>query len=438
MIENIDLLINARWIIPIEPTGTVLENHALAVHQGNIVALLPQAEALERYTARETFRLDEHALLPGMVNLHGHAAMSLMRGLADDLPLMNWLQDHVWPAEAKHVSANFVRDGTLLAAAELLKGGVTCLNDMYFFPEASIESTQRAGMRLTVGLTVLEFPNNYASDAGAYLQRGLEARDRHRDTPLVSFCLAPHAPYTVSNATFERVAVLSEQLNIPIHIHLHETLHEIESSLSEHGMRPVARLEQLGLLSPNLITVHSVHLDPSEVDLLGHTGCHVAHCPSSNLKLASGIAPVSAMHDSGINIGLGTDSAASNNRLDLWTEMRTAALLAKGTSGNATAINAHQALSMATLNGARALGLDQRIGSLSVGKAADITAVRLDAMELAPCFDVPSHLVYACGREHVTHVWVDGKARVSEGQLTAVDTVELRQIAQSWQNRLSH
>jgi 5-methylthioadenosine/S-adenosylhomocysteine deaminase len=435
---QIDLLLLARWVVPIEPAGIVLENHAIAIRDGDIVDVLPHAEAREHFSANQTADLDEHVLLPGLINLHGHAAMSLMRGLADDLPLMTWLQEHIWPAEAKHVTAAFVRDGTLLAGAELLRGGVTCLNDMYFFPEASIESCQRLGLRLAAGLTVLEFPTNYAADADAYLAKGLEVRDRYRDTALVSFCLAPHAPYTVSDTTFERIATLSEQLNTPVHLHVHETRDEIRDNLKQYGVRPLARLERLGLLSPSLIAVHAVHLDAAEIDLLKHTGSHIAHCPSSNLKLASGIAPTAALQAAGVNIGLGTDSAASNNRLDVWTEMRNAALLAKGASGDATAVNAHQALAMATINGARALGLDRRIGSLAPGKAADLIAVRLDSPELTPCYDVASHLVYAVGREHVSHVWVNGEARVADGQLLGVERRELRQLALSWQNRLAN
>jgi len=265
MAENIDLLIAARWIIPVEPTGTALENHALAIRDGNIVGLVPQATASNNYLATKTCTLDDHVLMPGLVNLHGHAAMSLMRGLADDLPLMTWLQEHIWPAEARHVSAHFVRDGTLLAAAELLRGGVTCLNDMYFFPEAAIESTQRLGLRLAVGLAVLELPSNYASNADAYLEKGLALRDHHLDTPLLSFCLAPHAPYTVSDATFERIGILAEQLGLPIHMHLHETNEEIRNSIKEHGCRPLARIERIGILSPGLIAVHAVHLEATEI-----------------------------------------------------------------------------------------------------------------------------------------------------------------------------
>jgi 5-methylthioadenosine/S-adenosylhomocysteine deaminase len=436
MRHAVDLIVEARWIVPMEPANTVLEGHAIVVDDGRIVGVIPATEAAERFAARTRMDLGEHALLPGLVNLHAHSAMSLMRGLADDLPLMTWLTGHIWPAEAKHVSPAMVHDGTLLACAEMLKGGITCFNDMYFFPEASVEAALRAGQRIVAGIIQIEFPSAYAADADAYLDKGLATRDRFAGEALVRFAMAPHAPYTVSDRSFEKTLTLARQLDLPIHVHIHETADEIAGSLKEHGVRPLARLERLGALGADLIGVHAVHLEPGEIARLSHFGCHIAHCPSSNLKLASGIPPVADLVRAGVNIGLGTDGAASNNRLDLWTEMRTAALLAKAQSGDASALGAHAALAMATINGARALGLDSEIGSLAAGKAADLIAVRLDALELQPCYDVASHLVYAAGREHVSHVWIDGRLRVDDGRLTTLDTVELRQLALSWQNRL--
>ena len=436
MRHAVDLIIEARWIIPIEPAGTVLEDHALVIDAGRIVGVIPAIEALERFSPAVRRSLGEHVLLPGLINLHAHSAMSLMRGIADDLPLMTWLTEHIWPAEAKHVGPAMVRDGTLLACAEMLKGGITCFNDMYFFPEASIEAALRAGQRIVAGIVQIEFPSAYAADADDYLAKGLATRDRFAGEALVRFAMAPHAPYTVSDRSFEKTLTLARQLDLPIHVHIHETSEEIAGSLKEHGVRPLARLERLGMLGPDLVGVHAVHLDAQEVALLARFGCHIAHCPSSNLKLASGIPPIAALAAAGVNIGLGTDGAASNNRLDLWTEMRTAALLAKGASGDAYAIGAHAALAMATINGARALGLDSDLGSLVVGKAADVVAVRLDALELQPCYDVASHLVYAAGREHVSHVWINGCLRVEDGRLSTLDAVELRQLALSWQNRL--
>jgi 5-methylthioadenosine/S-adenosylhomocysteine deaminase len=425
-----------RWLVPIEPAGRVLTDHAVAVRDGKIEALLPAAEARRRFAGYEAIELGEHVLIPGLVNAHTHAAMTLMRGLADDLPLMRWLEEHIWPAEKRHVSAEFVRDGTLLACAEMLRGGITCFNDMYFFADAALESALAAGMRSSHGIIVIEFPSAYAADAADYLRKGLELRDRYRDEPLASFCLAPHAPYTVSDASFRQIATLAAELDLPVHVHLHETEHEIQASLTEHGVRPLERLRRLNLVAPNLIAVHSVHLTAEEIALLARHGCSVAHCPSSNLKLASGFAPIARLAAAGVNVALGTDGAASNNRLDLFDEMRLAALLAKAVAGDARAMPAHAALHAATLGGAQALGLGERVGSIVAGKAADLTAVALRGPELAPCFDPVSHLAYAAGREHVTHVWVAGELRVREGKLLSPVFSRLDTQWRLWQNAL--
>lgn len=431
-----DLVIEARWIIPVEPANLTLEDHAVSVSDGRITALLPTAEMRRRCRATEVRQLDSHALIPGLVNLHTHAAMTLMRGLADDRSLMDWLTKHIWPAEAKHVSPQFVHDGSLLACAEMLRGGVTCFSDMYFFPEQVAAAALQAGMRAALDIIVIEFPTVYASDAADYLHKGLATRDEFKNEPLLSFCLAPHAPYTVSDDSFGRVLTLAEQLQLPVHMHLHETEEEIRESQRVHGMRPIARMEKLGLLGPNLIAVHAVHLEPQEIALLARLGASIAHCPSSNLKLASGIAPVAEMLDAGINVGLGTDGAASNNRLDIFTEMRLAALLAKASAAKADVLPAHHALRMATLNSARALGLEKTIGSIARGKSADLCAVNLQALELSPCYDPASHLVYAVGREHVSDVWVRGRQLVDEGRLLHLDHSELRQSAQQWHAKI--
>jgi 5-methylthioadenosine/S-adenosylhomocysteine deaminase len=398
--------------------------------------VLPSAQAAERYPDYARIDLPGHALMPGLVNAHTHAAMALMRGIADDLPLMRWLQEHIWPVEAKHVSPEFVKDGTLLACAEMLRGGVTCFNDMYFFPEAALEAAQQAGMRAALGLIVVEFPSAYASDPQQYLAKGLALRDRWREHPLVSFCLAPHAPYTVSDATFRKVAQLAAELELPVHVHVHETAGEVERSVAEHGARPLERLAGLGLLGPGLIAVHAVHLTPAEIALLARHSASVAHCPSSNLKLASGMAPVAPLLAAGVNVALGTDGAASNNRLDMFEEMRLAALLAKAAAGDAEAMPAHAALRAATLGGAMALGAEARLGSIEAGKAADLVAVALDDVALQPVYDVVSHLVYACGREHVTDVWVGGERVLRDRHLTRVDVADLQGRAALWQTKI--
>jgi 5-methylthioadenosine/S-adenosylhomocysteine deaminase len=434
--QSIDTLILAAHVVPVVPRA-VLGDHAVAVDRGRIVEVLPSTEALARYEARKVVRLEQHVLIPGLVNLHCHAAMTLMRGLADDLPLMTWLQEHIWPAEGRHVSDEFCHDGSLLAMAEMLRAGATTVNDMYFFPEATARAALRAGMRTALGVITIEFPSAYAPDVNGYLQKGLATRDAYRGEPLLSFTLAPHAPYTVGDEALKRIAVLAEELDVPIHIHLHETSGEVDQGLAQHGVRPVERLRKLGLVGPRLIAVHAVHLNELELDLLAREGVSIAHCPSSNLKLASGIAPVAGMRARGMNVGLGTDGAASNNRLDPWTEMRTAALLAKGVSGDAKAIDAAEALEMATLHGARALGLDGEIGSIEAGKAADLVAVELSAIETIPCFDPVSHLVYAAGRENVTHAWVAGELRLDQRHLTSIDTQDLHEKANWWHSRLS-
>jgi 5-methylthioadenosine/S-adenosylhomocysteine deaminase len=427
-------LLEPRWIVPVEPEGLVLEGHAVALSEGKIEALLPASEAHSRFSTYERIALPEHVLIPGLVNAHTHAAMALMRGLADDLPLMRWLEEHIWPAEGKNVSPAMVRDGTLLACAEMLRGGVTCLNDMYFFPEAALEAARAAGMRVALGIIVIEFPTAYGSDAADYLRKGLALRDREGGDPLVSFCLAPHAPYTVSDATFRHVATLAAELDLPVHVHLNETEEEVQRSAAEHGVRPIERMRRLGILGPGLIAVHAVHLEKHEIELLGAHAASIAHCPSSNLKLASGFAPIEALRRAGANVCLGTDGAASNNRLDLMQEMRTAALLAKAVARDAQALPAHAALRAATLGGAKALGIDAVAGSIAPGKSADLAAVALRAPELAPCYDPVSHLVYAAGREHVTHVWVAGEPRVVEGRLEPGAFGDLENRLQLWQN----
>ena len=433
-------LLSSRWVIPVEPAGTVLEDHCVALRGGVVEAVLPRAAAEARFSSYEKVNLGEHVLIPGLVNAHTHAAMSLMRGLADDLPPLRWLEERIRPAEARLVSPQFVKDGTLLACAEMLRGGVTCFNDMYFFPEAALEAALEARMRVSLGMIVFDFPSAYASDPDDYLAKGLALRDRWREHPLVSFCVAPYAPYTVSDDTLRKIAKLVGEIEVPVHVHLHETEDEIARSLSEHGVRPVERLQRLGLLGPGLIAVHAVHLTEAEIALLAEHGASVAHCPSSNLKLASGFAPVAKMAAAGINLAIGTDGAASNNRLDMFEEMRLTALLAKAVAGDAEAMPAHAALRAATLGGAAALGLEARIGSIAPGKAADLVAVRLAGPELSPCHDPVSQLVYAAGRQHVSDVWVAGRRLLRAGTFPDLDHEspfrDLDTRSKLWQNTL--
>lgn len=435
-LEPIDLLIHARWVLPIEPRGAVLEHHALAVRAGRIVALLPSAEATRRFDAAEVVQRDQHLLMPGLVNAHTHLAMSLLRGLADDLPLARWLNDHIWPAEARWVGAEFCRDGALLALAESVRGGVTCVNDMYFFPDATARAALDTGVRAALGIVVLAFPTAWAADPDEYLHKGLAARDQHRADPLLSFLLAPHAPYSVSDAAFERVRVLAAELEARIHCHVHETAAEVAEAVAKDGRRPLARLDALGILGPDLLAVHMTQLTPAEIALCAERGVNVVHCPESNLKLASGLCPVGALRQAGVPVALGTDGAASNNDLDLLGELRTAALLAKQVAGDPTVLGAHEALAMATLDGARALGLGAETGSLVPGKWADAIAIDLGGLEQQPVHDVASTLVYATGRERVRDAWVAGRAVMRERALLTLDEDRVIARAREWRARL--
>jgi len=436
--KQVTTLLHARWVIPVEPHGVVLEHHTIAIEDGRILALLPTSEAHNQFTADHIIELSEHALIPGLINSHTHAAMSLMRGLADDLPLMEWLNDHIWPAEGRHVSEEFVHDGSQLAMAEMLRSGTTCFNDMYFFPDVTAKVASSAGMRAVIGLIVLDFPTAWAQNAEEYLHKGIKLHDQLHGDPLVTTAFAPHAPYTVSDEPLNKVVVYAEEMDIPIHMHVHETAFEVEDATSKLGQRPLARLQELGVVTPRLLGVHMTQLSDEEITALAASGTHVVHCPESNLKLASGFCPVHKLQQSDVNIALGTDGAASNNDLDMFGEMRSAALLAKGVSGDASALPAASALRMATLNGARALGLEEVTGSLEVGKAADIVAVRLNTLETQPLYHPISQLVYACGREQVSDVWVAGRHLLKERRLTTLDEEDILMRAKGWQQKLHH
>lgn len=434
--QTIDTLIHARWVIPVEPHERVLNDHAVAIDQGRIVELLPSAQAKEKFRARTTHTFSEHALIPGLINAHTHAAMTLMRGIADDLHLMDWLQNHIWPAEAKHVSAQFVRDGTQLAMAEMLRSGTTCFNDMYFFPDEAARAADEAGMRASISLIAIDFPSAWANNAEEYLHKGLAVCDQYRDHALITTVFGPHAPYTISDGPLEKIRMYAEELDLQIHMHVHETEHEVDDCLKRNGERPMARLQKLGLMTPRLIAVHMTHLNDAEIVMLGAAGAHVVHCPESNLKLASGNCCVHKLLQAGINVALGTDGTASNNDLDMFGEMRTAALVAKNVAHDASALPAALALRMATLNGAKALGLDNVTGSITPGKAADLTVINLGDVETQPVYHPISQLVYAAGRDKVTDVWVAGKHLLKDRQLTTLDEKELLAKARAWHEKM--
>lgn len=433
---HVDTLLHASWIAPVEPGPDVLVDHSIAFAGGRIVALLPRAEAERDYRADHVQSLDGHLLVPGFVNAHTHAAMSLFRGLADDLPLDEWLQRHIWPAETRFVSDAFVRDGTRLAMLEMLRGGTTCFADMYFFPDEVARVAIEAGMRAAVGLIVIDIPTVWARSADEYIAKGCDVHDQFRDDPLISTAFAPHAPYTVSDAPLERLRVLADELDIPIHMHVHETEREVADAVEASGERPLERLARLGLLGPRLMAVHMTALDDGDVAAVSREGVRVVHCPESNLKLASGICPAARLAEAGVTLALGTDGAGSNNDLDMIGEMRSAALLGKIAAGSAGAMAAHEVLEMATLGGARALGLDEQIGSLLPGKAADIVAVDLRAPETQPLYAPVSQLVYAAGREQVSHVWVAGRHLLNERRCLTLESPAILARARDWQQRI--
>jgi len=434
----VDTLIHARWIIPVEPESVTLEHHTLVIDGGRIIDLLPTELAQQKYQGTTTENLENHALLPGLINSHTHAAMTLMRGMADDLQLMDWLQNHIWPLEQKWMSEAFVKDGTDLAIAEMILGGTTCFNDMYFFPEITAAQAIHHGIRASVGLIVIDFPTVWAENSEAYIEKGLALHEQLRHHPLISTPFAPHAPYTVSDEPLQKIKTLVDELELPIHMHVHETLHEIEQELEKTGQRPLQRLHDLGLIDPSFIAVHMTQLTDDEITRFAESGAHIVHCPESNLKLASGFCPVAKCIAAGINVALGTDGAASNNDLDMFGEMRTAALLGKAVAGDASAIPAMTALRMATINGAKALGLDHETGSLSIGKAADVIAIDLSHLETQPLYCPISQIVYAASRQQVTDVWVAGKRLLKQRHLTTVNIDELRMKIAEWQERLAN
>ncbi len=433
----VDCIIHARWIIPVQPSASVLANHALVVKDGLIVDLLASDAAEARYKTRKRHRLDSHALIPGLINTHGHAAMTLFRGLADDLDLMTWLNNHIWPAEQRWVSDDFVTTGTELAIAEMLLSGTTCFSDMYFYPSSVARVAHRHKIRAHIFFPVLEFPSNWAADADEYFNKGLKVFNEYRSHETIQIGIGLHAPYTVSNASLQRARILADELDCNIQMHLHETAQEITDSMRDHGRRPLQRLDELDLLSPHMQCVHMTQVNPDEIELLRQNGCHVIHCPESNLKLASGFCPVTQYTDAGINVALGTDGAASNNDLDMLGELKTAALLAKGVAQDPTALTAHEALRMATINGAKALGIDAITGSLEAGKAADVVAVDLSELAHQPVYDPASHLVYTSSGRNVSHVWVNGKILVKDRKLLNFDSAGLAQKVEGWRVKIS-
>ena len=432
----LDLLLFPSWLVPVEPAGVVLKGHGLGIRDGRIALIAPRAEAL-KHQANETRELDGMLLAPGLVNAHGHAAMTLFRGLADDLPLQRWLKDHIWPAETRWVDEHFVQSGSELAIAEQLKSGITCFSDMYFYPNVVSGLVHKYGVRAQITIPVLDFAIPGARDADEALRNGVALFDDLKHHPRITVAFGPHAPYSVADDKLENIRILFAEMDAGIHMHVHETAHEVQEALQKNGERPLARLARLQLLGPRFQAVHMTQVVDEDIELLTEHNCSVIHCPESNLKLASGFCPVERLWEAGINVAIGTDGAASNNDLDLLGETRTAALLAKAVAGSATALDAHRALRMATLNGARAMGLDDHTGSLEVGKFADLVAFDLSGLAQQPIYDPVSQLIYSTGRDTVRHVWVGGKQLLDNGSLTRMDEQQVIANARQWAARIA-
>lgn len=431
-----DWVIDARWIVPMTEPGQVLEQHSLVVGNGRILDLLPQQAARIRHPHVPVLQRPHHLLMPGLVNAHTHAAMSLFRGFADGLPLMEWLTQKIWPLERRFVNAEFVHDGALLSIAEMLRAGITCFGDMYFFPNETARAAVEQGMRAAIGMPVADFPTPWAQSPNEYLSKALGVRDEYKGHPWITTAFAPHAPYTVGDETFVRIRTLADELDTPLMIHLHESEQELAESLRVHGVRPIQRLERLGILTPALNAVHMVHMNEADIELAQRSGISVTLCPESNLKLGNGAPPVHHWRRSAVPMGLGTDGPASNNDQDLWPEIKLAALMSRTGSEAAPILSAWDALAMATRGGAAALGLGDQIGTLEVGKWADLTCVNFDHPAMQPVYDPCSQLVFSGSRDLVTDVWVAGRPLLEESRLTRLDWPAVRERAQAWSDRL--
>jgi 5-methylthioadenosine/S-adenosylhomocysteine deaminase len=434
--KNASIIISASWIFTSNSEGQLLSDYSIVIENDKIIDLVPQDKVFDEYEANDTYQLTDHILIPGLINTHTHAAMSLFKGFADDLPLQDWLNDYIWPAEKEFINSSFVKDGSILALSEMIKSGVTTFNDMYFFPDATAEAVKELGVRSNIGLVVLDFPTNYATDPEDYLLKGFEFRDKWRNEELITTSIAPHAPYSVSDEAFTLINTYSEELSINIHTHLHETQWEIEDSIEKYGITPVQRLNNLGIIGPSLMAVHCVHLNDQDMATLAKNKVSIVHNPSSNMKLGSGISDIAKMLKQNLNISLGTDSSASNNRIDIMEEMRLAALLIKGSTKSPESFSANEAIKMATINGAKALGLESIIGSIEKNKKADLVAIDLNSIENQPIYNPLTTLVYSSSRSDVSYVWIDGEIKLKDKKLVKIDEERIIQLAKKWQRKL--
>jgi 5-methylthioadenosine/S-adenosylhomocysteine deaminase len=431
-------ILSPKWLIPVVPEGDVITGHSLVISGSHITDLCPRQQALSRYPNAIETVLENHALIPGLINVHGHAAMTLMRGYADDKALMDWLNNYIWPTENQFVSETFVYDGTTLAIAEMIRSGTTTAIDSYFFPDASARAYIDQGFRAQVSMPVIQFPTAWASSEQEHLDKAMQVHEDLKDHPLITTALAPHAPYTVTDEAFTRIVELSAKHQMPIHLHLHETATEVNDALEASGERPIARMHRLGVINPALQAVHMTQLIEDELALLAANQVSIAHCPDSNLKLGSGVCPVPDLMAHGINVAVGTDGVASNNNLDMSAELRSAALLAKGLSGDPTRVSAEQALAMGTINGAKLLGLEDKLGSLEIGKLADVVAIDLSDPLAQPVHHPISQIVYSTSGAEVSHVWIHGEAKLIDKRFVDLDIDTVLARADGWRQKMEN
>ena len=433
--QQIDTIILARWLLPIAPENIVLEHQAIAIQGKKIVNILPAQSYLEHYQAKQVINCNEHAVLPGFVNAHTHTPMNLFRGLADDLELMDWLNHYIWPAEQAIIQADSVRDGCRFAIAEMIRSGTTCFNDSYFYHEILAQTANAEGIRAMLGLGIIDVPTQYAQNENDYLEKAQLTLEKSKPSDLINWSIAPHAPYTVSDTAFKKIAALADEKKLRIHLHLNETIAEIEMSMERYHKRPIERLYELGMVNSNLMAVHMVYANDDEIALLKAQHANIILCPKSNMKLASGIAPLEKYLAAAINIGLGTDGAASNNNLDMLNELRSMNLLTKVNNKNPTLLSAQQTLEIATLGGAKVLGLEDKIGSLEIGKEADIIAINLNSVFTQPVYHPMSTLVYAANASQVSDVWIAGKRLLADGEFTQLDIKQTMKNVAKWADK---
>jgi len=436
--RDVDLIVTGGTVVTVDAAGRVIENGAVAIDGADIAAVDTAAAIAKQFRARETIDASGQIVLPGLINTHTHAPMVLYRGLADDLPLMEWLNNYIFPAESKTVSPEFVRAGTRLAALEMIESGTTTFADMYYFEEEIARETRSAGLRGVLGQTVIQFPVADAKTPADALARAEAFINEFKGDPLITPAVAPHAIYTTSDDTLQAARTLADRYGKPLIIHLSETKTEFDEAVQKRKKTPTAALYDLGVLQGWTLAAHAVWLDPADFGLLRAAGTGIAHCPSSNMMLASGIAPVLKMLKAGIPVGLGTDGVAgSNNDHDMMEEMDLAAKLQKVSSGDPTALPAEQAFAMATIMGAQAMGMSKLIGSLDAGKRADIISIRLDEANAQPMYNVYSQLVYSLKSSNVSDVMVNGRAIVRNRRMLTVDDKAILAKAEEYRAKVS-